>query len=365
MSRIATDVKYSLILFCRNRQSVFFAFVLPLLFLVMAWYLFGGQSGPAAIYYIDGDGSQASAALVEALNTTGGLCLVNGAGTDLQQLLKDGQIGVYMEIPPGFGAQAENALASRNVSGAELKVFYDGSSSAAVKAIPVIEQAVAQLNVNRTGAKDLAGLSTKAVPAAGAGYVDYLVPGILGIAIFGTALDMTVGFIAISRANGLLRKLATTPLSKCEWMASRLIAGTIVVLLSVVVTLLVTCVFFGARPDLGITAILLVIAGSVMSIGLGVALAYLIRDVQSAASASFLVTLPLILISGSLFPVDRLPWFLRAISVVSPMTYLNDGLQGAMIAGDMADALANLAIVGTIGIVLVGMSLVILRKGER
>ena len=70
MSRITTDIKYSLIQFFRNRQSVFFAFIFPIMFLALAWFLFGGQSGPQTLYYVDGDGSQASMAFIGSLNST-------------------------------------------------------------------------------------------------------------------------------------------------------------------------------------------------------------------------------------------------------------------------------------------------------
>ncbi|HEY3274333.1 MAG TPA: ABC transporter permease, partial [Methanocella sp.] len=156
-----------------------------------------------------------------------------------------------------------------------------------------------------------------------------------------------------------------TPLSAIEWLVSRMIAGTIAALLSVAMALFLAYAFFGARSGISFTTVPLVIAGSVMAVGLGVVLACLVRDVQSAVSASFTVTLPLILVSGSLFPVSRLPWFLSAISAISPLTYLNDGLRGAMVPGSTAGAITDLAVVGLIGIILAGASLVIMRRGVR
>ena len=102
------------------------------------------------------------------------------------------------------------------------------------------------------------------------------------------------------------------------------------------------------------------LAGSAMFIGMGMVIAYAIKG-DGAANAAFTVTLPLILLSGSIFPVDRLPPFLQAIAVISPLTYLNDGLRSAMVTGDVSGAVADLAVVGTLAVVLFGIGVVALK----
>lgn len=234
MSRILTDIKYSLFQFARNRQSVLVTFLFPVVFLIMAWYL--------------------------------------------------------------FGCRAEYVMG---------------------------------------GAAD---------------YADFLLPGIVGIAIMVPAVDYTVGFISRLRAAGIFRKLAMTPMKRAEWNVSRVVTGTAVVVLSVVTTLAVAWLAFGAGPGLSVMFVLLVSAGAVMFVGMGMVIAYLIRG-DEAANAAFTLTLPLIFLSGSIFPVGRLPAFLQAIAAISPLTYLNDGLRSAMVAGDTAGAMADLAIVVVLAVV--------------
>jgi ABC-2 type transport system permease protein len=242
MRRLIADIKYSLIQFSRNRQSIFFAFILPVLFLVLGWFLFGVPSGPA--------------------------------------------------------------------------------------------------------------------------YVGYLVPGVLGIAILGSAVDLTMGVIAGYRAIGLLKKIATTPMSRLEWSLSRAFTGLSVVLLSVSASLMAAWLMFGYIPVINALSILLVVAGSFMSVGIGMLIAYLIKDREAANMAAFTITFPLILISGSIFPTEQLPEFLRAIVALSPLTYLNNGLRISMMAGNMSDAMMNLAIIGVVGIVLLGTGGAILKWRE-
>lgn len=191
-------------------------------------------------------------------------------------------------------------------------------------------------------------------------YADFLLPGIVGIAIMVPAVDYTVGFVCRLRSAGIFRKLAMTPMKRIEWNVSRVVTGTFVVLLSVAISLVVAWLAFGIIPVVSFMMVLLVLAGSAMFIGMGMVIAYIIKG-DEAANAAFTVTLPLILLSGSIFPVGRLPPFLQAIAAVSPLTYLNDGLRSAMVTGDMGSAMVDVAIVGTLAIVLFGIGIFALR----
>ena len=248
MSRITTDIKYSMFQFFRSRQSVLITFLFPVVFLIMAWYLFGSRSA-----YVMG-GNAAS-------------------------------------------------------------------------------------------------------------YVDFMLPGILGIAVMVPAVDHTVGFIGRLRAAGIFRKLAMTPMKRIEWNVSRVVTGTIVVLLSVVSSLAVAWLVFGISPGLNLIMVLLVLSGSVMFIGMGMVIAYVIKG-DEAAGAAFTITMPLIFLSGSIFPVGRLPPFLQAIAAISPLTYLNDGLRSAMVTGNMANAVFDLAIVSVLAVVLFGIGVAVLKWRE-
>jgi ABC-2 type transport system permease protein len=198
------------------------------------------------------------------------------------------------------------------------------------------------------------------VATSGTSYVEFLLPGILGIAIMGSAVDTTVSFIARLRATGVFRKLSLTPMKRIEWNVSRVITGTIKVLLSMAVSLIVARLAFGVIPGVNIVSVLLVLAGSVLFVGLGMIIAYVVKGTESA-NAALTIILPLIFISGSIVPADQLPWFLMDLAAISPLTYLNNGLRSGMITGNMADAWMNLAIVGALAIIFFGIGVAVLK----
>src|SRR5208282_3198148 len=104
--------------------------------------------------------------------------------------------------------------------------------------------------------------------------------------------------------------------------------------------------------NINLMMVLLILAGAIAFSGLGLIMASLVKDGQAATGAANAVSLPLMFLSGSIFPVDQLPWFLKFIADISPLTYLNDGLRAAMISGDSAVATNDLLIVGGLAIVL-------------
>jgi ABC-2 type transport system permease protein len=194
--------------------------------------------------------------------------------------------------------------------------------------------------------------------------VAFLLPGIISTCIMFSAINSTVGSIVKYRVSGTFRKLATTPLSSYELNASRVASGMIIVLLSSAVSILVAWLEFGVSPDINILSILVVVAGSATFVGLGMVMAYLIEDTDAVNTITYVVILPLIVLSGSFFPADRLPGLLRFGSVFSPLTYLNDGLRGAMFGGNFRDAAFNLGICAFLGFMLFVIGVAVLMARE-
>lgn len=200
----------------------------------------------------------------------------------------------------------------------------------------------------------------------GDSYTVYLLSGILGMCIMFSALNETMGTISRYRANGVFNMLSVTPMSTIEWNLARIISGTIIVLLSVAVALAAAWLAFGVLPAINAISVLLVIAGAFMFIGLGMIIAYVVDDVRSPNMVSLMITLPLMMVSGSLFPIGDLPFLVRFFSVLSPLTPLNNGLRSAMFAGDIGSAAVSLVISIGLGFVLftIGVAVLMGKEGQ-
>lgn len=181
--------------------------------------------------------------------------------------------------------------------------------------------------------------------------MEFMLPGVIGMSIMSASMNSTVTINVKNRARGIFRKLATTPVSRVEWNASKIITQTIITLLSVGLSVVFAELVFNLHPIVNAMAIVLVIMGTVTFVGLGLIIATILKSEESATSAANMVTFPLMFLSGSFFPVDNMPWFFKWVADVSPLTYLNNGLRDAMISGNTGDAMTNLIIVAAIGAV--------------
>jgi ABC-2 type transport system permease protein len=215
--------------------------------------------------------------------------------------------------------------------------------------VSIIQRVADAFNIRMAGTEEKIAVKTRDVATGSMSMMDFMVPGILGMSIMSASVNSTVSINAKNRARGIFRKLATTPISRLEWNASKIITQTIITLLSVAISLTAAVVLFGLRPNIDAMALAFVILGTVTFVGLGMILAVFLKSEDTATSAAGMITFPLMFLSGSFFPVDSMPWFFKVIAEISPLTYLNNGLREVMISGNFGDAVTNLIIVGLLG----------------
>lgn len=196
------------------------------------------------------------------------------------------------------------------------------------------------------------------------GQIRYLLPGIIGMSVMFTAISGTTGTMVRYRANGVFRKVATTPLTGFELNASRTATGMLIVMLSTAVILAMTWLIFGVVPSISVVSALVLVAGAVTFVCLGMVVAYLIEDTESVNAITYVIIIPLVLLSGSLFPVERLPGLLQFVSAFSPLTYLNDGLRNAMFGGSTRDAIVDTGVCCFLCLMLFVVGVAILMSKE-
>jgi ABC-2 type transport system permease protein len=94
-----------------------------------------------------------------------------------------------------------------------------------------------------------------------------------------------------------------------------------------------------ALPD--IYAIVLLVCGALAFPGMGMLVAHFVKEPDAADAAGNAIAFPMMFLSGTFFPLEMMPDFLRSIASVLPLTYFNNGLRDAMIYGNPTSALNN------------------------
>ncbi|MEP7055701.1 MAG: ABC transporter permease [Actinomycetota bacterium] len=163
--------------------------------------------------------------------------------------------------------------------------------------------------------------------------VDFVLPGILAVAIMSTAFTGQAIATAYERSYGVLKRLGTTPLPRWGLLASKTLAVVAVEGLQIALLLAVGAAVGWRGQAAGIApAALLVLLGTVCFSGLGLLMAGTMRPEATLAAANGLYVV-LLLVGGLIVPLSKLPAPLRSVGRQLPTAALADGLRAALNSG--------------------------------
>jgi len=174
--------------------------------------------------------------------------------------------------------------------------------------------------------------------------VDFLVPGIVALAIMSTAMVSLAIATGFERQYGVLKRLATTPLGRPALLAAKAGATLAVEILQIVV-MWVVGVALGWQPrgDIVVVAIEVVVA-TVGFAGIGLLMAGTLRAEMTLAAANGLYLL-LLLTSGMVVPLAKLPGPLQGAARLLPAANLADALHATLGAGNAVPGRAWLVLI--------------------
>jgi ABC-2 type transport system permease protein len=163
-------------------------------------------------------------------------------------------------------------------------------------------------------------------------YIQFLVPGIVAMAVVFTAIFGGIELIW-DRQFGFLKETMVAPVSRFSIMVGRTLGGATVSVIQGVAVLIISFLV-GFR----VYHILLVFMGllfmfitAVFFVGLGTAIASRMRDMQAFPIIMNFLVMPLFFLSGSIFPLDAAPKALQVLGRIDPLSYGIDGLRYAFI----------------------------------
>jgi len=297
---------------------------------------------------VDNEATQFSAIFIEMLNETGvlNLKMVDPAENATKYIDETGAERMLI-IPKGFhhSCLTQNASVILKMVPPEVD-----TSSATVRS--VVYQRVEYFNIVTTGVSTpvVVTIESESIVSESYSFIDFFVPGLIGMSLMTTGIFGAVGWNTRNRELGILKKLATTPLSKFEWIMGVILYEVIMAAVSTGVILTIGVLVFDLRVLPNIYSIILIVAGAIAFPGMGMVVARFVKESDSADAAANAITFPMMFLSGSFFPLEMMPEFLREIAKVLPLTYLNNGLRDSMVYGNASSALYNTAIVLVVGI---------------
>src|SRR5712692_982216 len=349
MSRVITIITAHFKSWYRSRSNIFWTIAFPLLLIVLFGAIFGNGSTKFDLYVQNQDLIAAtptplSQGYVATLNNTGAFTL-HMVPAEQQQALdfvkSDAQLHNrgqrLLVVPVGFQS---NLMSTKNAS---IELFIDKSDQASGSLIGIVNAATTSYAAHLPGASTPNNVSVQeqSIITRNVRYIDFFIPGVIGMTLLTSGVFGAVNVNGRYRELKIIKKLATTPLSKIEWILGMVGYQMIIATISIVVILFFGYAIFGVTVTIDIYTVGLVVAAALLFPGIGMVLANFVREAESADAAANAITFPMMFLAGTFWPRETLPDIMKLIANFMPLTYVNDGLRDALIYAEPAQALTN------------------------
>ncbi len=345
----------------RSRSTLFWRIAFPILMIVLFGSIFGNTGNSKFDLYVQNQDysgtapTQLSAQFVAALNSTTVLNIHNVSRNDnLDNAMFGSSNPRGLIIQFGFQAAIiQDRICNCSASNATITLRRDQSQVS--DPVPgIINTVTQQFNtaVLTGNPRDVIQLQTQQ-GVKGFKYIDFFIPGVIGMTVMTGGLIGAVFINTDYRSKGVLHKLATTPLTKTEWILGLVVYNLFSSLLSAAIIIGVGFLVYGVKVTLDPISLLMIISGTLAFTSIGMVIANYVKEPNAADAAGNAIAFPMMFLSGTFFPLEFYPAYLRGIANVLPLTYFNNGLRDAMINGNFQSAFQNTMIVLAIGLVFV------------
>ncbi len=190
-------------------------------------------------------------------------------------------------------------------------------------------------------------------------------PFILGISMLWTGMLSASVLLAMEEESGMRRRLQSTPAGGFQVIASKTLVSVGIVLMQ---TLLIGLIAFPVT-DLPLpsvpAALAVVLLATLSSVGVGLLVAAYIRETSGAVMVSVMLCLPMLFLSGAVFPLSQMPQLLRAASRFLPFTWAFDSLAGVLVRNDAAsETMKSSFVMAMMGALLMTLGFLVFRRRD-
>jgi ABC-2 type transport system permease protein len=299
--------------YTREPEALFWSFGFPILLAVGLGIAF--RSKPADIVHVAVVSSGPRAVpLAAALRRDSGLAVEMLPTDSAAVALRTGRVALVV---------------SPNASGG-VDYQYDDTRPDARTARLMVNDAVQR----GAGRADVTPVADRHIRERGSRYIDFVVPGLLGMTIMGGGI-WGLGFsIVDQRRKNLLKRLVATPMPRAHYLGSYVISRLIMLTIEVAVLLGFSTLLFGVPMRGSILSIVVIIVVSALAFGgFGLLLASRSKTIEGVSGLMNLSMLPMWVLSGVFFSSENFPSVVQPFIKALPLTATNDALRANMLRG--------------------------------
>lgn len=323
---IITFAKIDIRRLFRDKVAIFFTFVFPLIFLFVFGGLFGRDTDISFnVALINNSQSEFASTFVEEIKNNAVFSVKEDVGDveTAKERMNRGEVDATIILPEDFGTVQPGAT----YPSGQAEVLYDQSNEQAGQTLGSILDGVFR-GVNARFVSTDVPFSVKTTSTATAGLTrfDFVFSGLLGFSILSLGIFGPTNVFPKLKQRGVLRRYSTTTLKVWQYFTGNILSNIVVGILSVATMFVVALTVFdlNMRGDY-LSLLLLVILGTIVLFGVGLAVGGWAKNENQAAPLANLVTFPMMFLSGTFFPRFLMPEWLQSVSTFLPLTPVVDG----------------------------------------
>jgi ABC-2 type transport system permease protein len=299
--------------FAREPEAVFWVVVFPLALAFALGIAFRAKTDePVFAGVVDGAGG---ADVRAALSATPGITVQELTRDRADTALRDGDVQVIV------------------LPGSPPTYRYDATRPESRLARLAVDAALQRA----AGRTDAFTAGQQRIEVIGARYIDWLIPGLLGMNIMGTGM-WSIGYaVVFARTRKILKRLAATPMARRDYLLSQMLARLVFLVVEAGGLLGFAALAFSV-PIRGsvVTLSVVLLAGAFSFGGLGLLVASRARTIEAASGWMNFAMLPMWVVSGVFFSSAHFPAPTQPFIHALPLTALNDALRAVMLDGASA-----------------------------
>jgi len=296
-------------MFFREPSAVFWTFGFPLALSFALGVAFRNKPpDPVAVGVWSGPGATGSRGIVEALRATKGIAVREYQGPSTRDL-STGKIALFVR------------------PGERLEYDFDPTRPESRLAREMVDNALQRAS----GRADVLPTMDHPVAAPGSRYIDFLIPGLIGMNIMSGSM-WGIGYVVVEmRTRKLLKRLMATPMSRAQFLWSFVLMRAAFFFLELPLLLLFGWLAFGVGVAGSLVLLVaLSLLGALAFAGLGLLVAARAQNTQTVSGLINLVMMPMWIFSGVFFSYERFPAVVQPLIRILPLTALNDALRATI-----------------------------------
>jgi len=353
----------SIKMFFRNRQALFFSLFMPIMIMVVFGLIDFGKMGSTRIEIVDKAKNESSEQFIEGLRKVDVLEIESTDDLEkAKEKLVKGDTDMVLELDKNVFT-----INPLNPETKKVKIFISQASIQQGQiGVTVIKEVFTNLEHELTQSKPLFEIKTEEVSTLGLEYIDFLVPGIVALAIMQMSLFSIIFVVVAYKKTGVMRRLLVTPIKSYQFIGGQVATRLVVSIMQITVIILLAVFAFNVNVIGSYWLIaLLVFWGSIIFLALGLALASFAKTEEAAAPIANIIALPQMFLGNVFFPIEAMPDWLQGIVKYLPLNYLADSLRKVMTEGaGIADISGDMWGLVAWSVITIGLAIIFFRWQE-